>query len=163
LLSVATAQKMFGSVDPVGRIVKMNNSDRLMLKVAGVYDDLPENDDNKDMRWVCPFELYVTEWDWVKGGATSWEFGGTGILVQVAPHTDFKTVSAHIRDVITRKNVIKDKSLHEDVFLFPMSKWHLYSDFNNGVNTGGLITFVWLFGTIGLFVLLLACINFMNL
>ena len=44
-----------------------------------------------------------------------------------------------------------------------MSKWHLYSEFKNGVNTGGRIEFVWLFGIIGIFVLLLACINFMNL
>ena len=44
-----------------------------------------------------------------------------------------------------------------------MSKWHLYSEFKNGVNTGGAIQYVWLFGMIGIFVLLLACINFMNL
>lgn len=44
-----------------------------------------------------------------------------------------------------------------------MSKWHLYAEFKNGVNTGGAVTYVWLFGVIGVFVLLLACINFMNL
>ncbi len=49
------------------------------------------------------------------------------------------------------------------MFLNPMSKWHLYSEWKNGINTGGRIQYVWLFGIIGLFVLLLACINFMNL
>ena len=49
------------------------------------------------------------------------------------------------------------------IFLQPMSNWHLYSDFKNGVNVGGRIQYVWLFGIIGVFVLLLACINFMNL
>src|SRR3978361_2237541 len=44
-----------------------------------------------------------------------------------------------------------------------MSKWHLYAEFKNGANTGGRIQYVWWFGIIGLFVLLLACINFMNL
>jgi predicted lysophospholipase L1 biosynthesis ABC-type transport system permease subunit len=44
-----------------------------------------------------------------------------------------------------------------------MSKWHLYGGFKNGANVGGLIQFVWLFGITGVFVLLLACINFMNL
>ena len=163
LLSTTTAQKMFGAVDPIGQIVRMNNSDKLMLKVTGVYDDFPENDEYKDLRWVCPWQLFVTEWDWIKPGLTSWEFVATGTLAQIAPNRDFATVDAHIRDVITRKGVIKDKSVREDVFLFPMSRWHLYSDFKDGVNTGGLITFVWLFGIIGVFVLLLACINFMNL
>ena len=49
------------------------------------------------------------------------------------------------------------------LFLHPMSKWHLYAEFKNGVNTGGAIQYVWMFGIIGVFVLLLACINFMNL
>jgi predicted lysophospholipase L1 biosynthesis ABC-type transport system permease subunit len=49
------------------------------------------------------------------------------------------------------------------IFLLSMDKWHLYSDFKNGVNIGGRIKYVWLFGIIGVFVLLLACINFMNL
>src|SRR5687767_8465837 len=44
-----------------------------------------------------------------------------------------------------------------------MNKWHLYSEFKNGINTGGAIQYVWLFGIVGVFVLLLACINFMNL
>src|SRR6202035_2456811 len=56
-----------------------------------------------------------------------------------------------------------DAKVHPQIFLQPMSKWHLYSEFKNGVNTGGAIQYVWLFGIIGIFVLLLACINFMNL
>ncbi len=51
------------------------------------------------------------------------------------------------------------KLINPEVFLYPMSKWHLYSDFKDGKNTGGRIEFVWFFGIIGLFVLLLACIN----
>jgi putative ABC transport system permease protein len=48
-------------------------------------------------------------------------------------------------------------------FLQPMHEWHLYSEYKNGVNTGGAIQYVWMFGIIGVFVLMLACINFMNL
>lgn len=62
------------------------------------------------------------------------------------------------------KNVRKDEwGLHPQLFLYPLSRWHLYSEFRNGVNTGGLIRYVWLLGVSGIFVLLLACINFMNL
>jgi len=45
----------------------------------------------------------------------------------------------------------------------PMEKWHLYAEFKDGKNVGGKIQFVWMFGVVGVFVLLLACINFMNL
>ena len=55
------------------------------------------------------------------------------------------------------------KHYQTHAFLYPMKDWHLYSDFKNGLPEGGRITFVWLFGIVGIFVLLLACINFMNL
>ena len=163
LLSAQTAKKIFGAADPMGRMIKMNNSDQLLLKVAGVYDDFPENDDYRDMRWVCPFELWASNWDWIKSASGSWDFDAVGVLAQLGPHADLESVNAHIKDVINRKGVLRDKSERADLFLFPMNRWHLYSEFKDGVNTGGLITFVWLFGTIGIFVLLLACINFMNL
>ena len=54
-------------------------------------------------------------------------------------------------------------SYKPEFFIHPMSKWHLHGDFKNGANTGGLIRHVKLFGIAGIFVLLLACINFMNL
>ncbi len=44
-----------------------------------------------------------------------------------------------------------------------MDQWHLYNEFENGIVSGGRIRFVWLFAMIGIFVLVLACINFMNL
>ena len=60
--------------------------------------------------------------------------------------------------------IIRDRqSAKPQVFLNPMSQWHLYSEFKNGVRESGPIQFVWLIGIIGVFVLLLACINFMNL
>ena len=67
------------------------------------------------------------------------------------------------------KNVKLDKVSEDNkkykwqVFLHPMSKWNLFSEFKNGINTGGNVRYVWLFTAIGIFVLVLACINFMNL
>jgi ABC-type antimicrobial peptide transport system permease subunit len=73
-------------------------------------------------------------------------------------------VSAKIINVKLNKMTDEgDRKYKPEVFLHPMSKWHLYSEFKNGKNIGGRIEFVWLFGIIGIFVLLLACINFMNL
>src|ERR1043165_6529383 len=72
-------------------------------------------------------------------------------------------VSAEIKDIKLKNADPEEAKFKPVIFLHPMSKWHLFSEFKNGVNTGGDITYVWLFGTVGIFVLLLACINFMNL
>ena len=72
-------------------------------------------------------------------------------------------VSTKIKDVKLNKVRDEGRRYNPAMFLHPMRKWHLYSDFKNGVNTGGQIDNVWLFSTIGIFVLILACINFMNL
>ncbi len=74
-----------------------------------------------------------------------------------------KKLQLKIRDVKLNALAADERRYKPAMFLHPMSKWHLYGDFKNGINTGGRIQYVWLFGIIGLFVLLLACINFMNL
>lgn len=165
MLSETTARKLFGDGDPMGRVIKMDNSTNLVLKVTGVFEDLPANDDYKDLHFVCPWQLYITTWDWIKPFVNNWDATvGDQVLVQLPPGGDFKALSAKIRDEITlRGTTRRDKSEKVTLSLHPMSRWHLHSAFTNGVESGGLITFVWLFGVIGVFVLLLACINFMNL
>src|SRR4029079_10283488 len=78
-------------------------------------------------------------------------------------NADFKNVSAKIKDAKLKKVNAQLQKKKPTLFLQPMSAWHLYDEYKNGVNTGGAIQFVWMFGIIGAFVLLLACINFMNL
>ena len=159
LLSASTAKKFFGEADPLGRMIKIANSH--ILQVAGVYEDLPYNTNFRDLSFIAPWSFFVNTADWVRQQKDNWDFNITAIFVQLAPHADMHQVEEKIKDAKTR--IFAQKDGRTDLFLHPMSKWHLYGHFNNGVNTGGLITFVWLFGTIGLFVLLLACINFMNL
>jgi ABC-type antimicrobial peptide transport system permease subunit len=76
-----------------------------------------------------------------------------------------KVVNDKIKNVVlnhfTDENTLK--SIKPEVFIHPMSKWRLYSDFENGKNTGGFIKYVRMFGILGIIVLLIACINFMNL
>jgi ABC-type antimicrobial peptide transport system permease subunit len=83
--------------------------------------------------------------------------------VQIADNADMEKVSAKVKNVKLNNVAAEDKKYQWAVFLHPMSKWKLFNEFKNGVNTGGAIQYVWLFGIIGVFVLLLACINFMNL
>lgn len=163
LLSASVAAKLFGNDDPVGRMIKMDNNNELLLKVAGVYEDLPDNCEYKDLAFVGSWQLFITHWDWIKPALDNWNWNSTGLIAEIADNTDFKTVDDRIRNAWMHAAPPGDKSLKISLFLYPMSRWHLYTEFKNGFPDGGQITFVWLFGIIGVFVLLLACINFMNL
>ena len=161
LISKQTAHTLFGNADPMGRLIKVDNDQQ--LKVTGVYDDLPDNSAFGNMRFIASWKLYLTNLQWAFKESDPWRANMFQSFVQLADHADMQKVSAKIRD-IKIKNVKPDDALHKPmVFLHPMSQWHLFDEFKNGVNVGGRITYVWLFGIIGCFVLLLACINFMNL
>src|SRR5208282_5503998 len=82
---------------------------------------------------------------------------------QLRVRADMNKVSYKIRNLKLNRVDQNGAKSHPQVFLLPMSKFHLYSDFENGVIVGRSAQFVWMYGIIGAFVLLLACINFMNL
>src|SRR5665213_2303174 len=90
---------------------------------------------------------------------TNWDDHNGQLFVQLTEKADPDQTTAKIKNIPTP--YIKD--WQEEVMLQPLDKLHLYSEFKNGKAAGGRIQFVWLFGIIGVFVLLLACINFMNL
>ncbi|MEP7376972.1 MAG: ABC transporter permease [Chitinophagaceae bacterium] len=160
LLSQSSAKAYFGNADPMGEIMKIDNN--LDVKVTGVYEDLPANSSFADVNFIAPWELYATSQGF-KNNADPWRCNCYLGYVQLADNADIDRVSAKIKDIKLSKVDKSELTQHPQVFLHPMSKWHLYSEFKNGVIAGGRIQYVWLFGIIGLFVLLLACINFMNL
>jgi hypothetical protein len=92
-----------------------------------------------------------------------WRPNFVSLFVQLNDHADFAKVSERIKDAKLKRVNPQLQKKKPALFLHPMSDWHLYSEFKNGVNIGGAIQYVWMFGIIGGFVLLLACINFMNL
>jgi putative ABC transport system permease protein len=160
-LSESVAKTYFGDEDPIDKILRVDN--RSDVKVTGVYEDLPENTSLKGVTFILPWELYLSINPWVKKMENPWGSNFTQTFVQIADHADMDQVSARIKDVKLNKTSADDRRYNPVVFLHPMRKWHLYSDFKDGVNVGGQIDNVWLFGVTGVFVLLLACINFMNL
>ncbi len=160
LISQSVAKALFGDADPTGKIVKLDN--RAGFNVSGVYEDLPRNTTLHDVAFIGPWDYYITS----PGNGrslTDWGDNSLFMYVQVADNADMAKVSAKIKDVKLRNMDKADLKYNPQMFLQPMSKWHLFSEFKNGVNVGGAIQYVWLFGIIGIFVLLLACINFMNL
>lgn len=160
LLSESVASTLFGDADPMGRIVKIDNSQD--VKVTGVFEDLPRNSDFANLTFIAPWDLYVSTRGWVKNGLTQWDNNSWEILAQISDNSDFEKVSAKIKNIIV-KHKPEAAQFHTAVFLHPMSQWHLYTGWDKSGNLEGKIQYVWLFGVIGVFVLLLACINFMNL
>jgi putative ABC transport system permease protein len=160
LLSASTAKALFGDADPVNKVIKLDNKD--IFKVAGVYDDLPQNTSFHDLAFIGAFDYYVHS-PGNDRSLTDWGNNSLFVYVQMADNADMAAVSARIKDIKLKNMSVEDRKYKPAIFLQPMSKWHLYSEFKNGANTGGAIQYVWLFGIIGIFVLLLACINFMNL
>ncbi|MFT4033570.1 MAG: ABC transporter permease [Siphonobacter sp.] len=159
LINESLAEALFGSEDPINKVLKSDN--KTEVKVTGVYKDLPPNTELSEVTFLMPWDLYLIVEPWVKNSENQWHNNSFQTFAMLQPSADFDKVSAKIKDVVLHHDP-KDPAKPE-VFLHPMSKWHLYSEFKEGKITGGRIEFVWLFGIIGCFVLLLACINFMNL
>jgi putative ABC transport system permease protein len=161
LISASNAKAYFGDADPMNKVLKIDN--KLDVKVTGVYEDLPRNSAFADVSFIAPWQLYFNNTEWVRTAADPWRPNAFQIFVQLIDNTSFADVSLKIKDAKLRNLNTELAKKKPQLFLHPMSKWHLYSDFKNGVNIGGRVKYVWLFGIIGVFVLLLACINFMNL
>jgi putative ABC transport system permease protein len=166
MLSEKLAKSLFNDADPVNQLIKID--DKFVLKVTGVYKDFPSSSSLKDIDFVSTWDLYMTTQPFLKQYALhEWGNNSWDIYAELQPGASADNVSAKIRDV--KLNGLKLEgnqlaiSFKPVLFVQPINRWHLFSEYKNGVNTGGEIEFVWLFGIIGVFVLLLACINFMNL
>ena len=161
LLSESVSKTYFGNDNPIGKVLRVD--DKVDVKVTGVYKDLPYNTSFKDMTIILPWSLYLSQNEWIRNMENPWGSNYTRTFAMIAAQADMEKVSTKIKDVKMNKVSEDEKRYKPAMFLHPMSKWHLFSDFKNGINTGGRIDNVWLFATIGTFVLILACINFMNL
>jgi putative ABC transport system permease protein len=147
------ARKLFGSTDVVGKTVRLDSTDN--FTVTAVMKDLPSNTEF-DFEYLVPWDyLKKLGWNnenWVSNNCYTW--------VLLRPHTDIKAFNVKIAD-FTRINTGQNNLwLH---FAYPMTKMHLWSTFDNGEPTGGRIDTIKVFALIAAFILLIACINFMNL
>ena len=158
MLSESAVKSLFGDQDPMGKTVLLDT--KVPVKVTGVYADLSPNSDFSQTQYICPFSLRVQR-DSLNtrvGWGNSW----FRIYVQLNDNISMAQASAAIK-YVKRDNDPGDRRFNPELFLHPMNRWHLYSEFRDGVSAGGRISYVRLYATIGIFVLILACINFMNL
>jgi putative ABC transport system permease protein len=161
ILSSSVAIAFFGNDDPINKTLKIDN--KYDVKVTGVYEDIPYNSSFREITYLMPWDLYIIQSPWIQKMENPWGSNFTQTFAQIADNADMETVSKKIAKVKLNAVNKEERRYNPIVFLHPMSKWHLHSDFKDGKIIGGRIQYVWLFGIIGFFVLLLACINFMNL
>ncbi len=160
LLSATIAKALFGNADAMNKTIKLDNKND--FKVAGVYEDFPRNTTLYDAKLFLPWAKYLTTENWLKDAQTQWDNHSFQAYAEVNKNGSIANISDKIKmAAMVHKNGATEGK--EELVLQPMDKWRLYSDFKNGKATSGRIQFVWLFTIIGIFVLLLACINFMNL
>jgi ABC-type antimicrobial peptide transport system permease subunit len=154
VLTEKLAKKLYGNEDPMGKVIKIDNKEN--FTVTGILKDLPNNT-------RFSFE-YLMPWSYLRFTGEDdqyWGNNSTRTYVLLKPHASLASVNAKMK-------VFKPKYDPEDpkweMFLYPLNRWHLYSNFTNGKEDGsGRITFVRLFAIVAAFILLIACINFMNL
>ena len=156
VLTEKTAKSLFGNEDAMGKIVKIDNKEN--FTVAGILKDLPNN---------TRFNFdYLLPWSYLKYGEgqdLGWGDNSTPTYVLLKPNASYASAASKIKGLKQRYDD-GSKKMNWELFLYPLNRWRLYSSFTDGVeDNGGNSTFVKLFGIIASFILLIACINFMNL
>jgi len=154
VITEKTAKKFFGEEkNVIGKTVRIDNKQNYV--VTGVLKDIPSNS-TIQFEWLAPFKIWFDESPW----AHKWGNNCLATYVELKPDVTPASVDRLLYNFIQKREA---KSIARP-FLFNMSQWRLYDQFDNGKQTGGgRIQFVRLFSVIAWIILLIACINFMNL
>ena len=158
IISQSLSQKLFGNTNPVNKTINMN--DQWDLKVTGVYEDLPLNTEFNDAEFFAPLGIYLSGWS----DLNVWDNYNMRLYVQLYDNADPSNVTQIIQNSMLPYVDDQEARANLQLFLLPMSDWHLNSEFENGrrvISQKKLMVGV-LCG-VGIFVLFLACINFINL
>lgn len=155
VISESLAVKLFGSSEnAVGKVVEWDHEKD--LAVAGVFEDVPSTASMK-FDFVMSFEDFWTENEWVQ----SWGNTAPTTFVLLKEGTDVNGFNAKIKDYVKTKT--EGDVTHRSQFVAKYSDRYLHGTYENGIQSGGRISYVKLFSIIAIFILVIACINFMNL
>ena len=153
VISEKMAKKFFGEQkDVIGKTLKVDNKED--YTITGVFKDIPQNSSVK-FDWLSPFKIYNDRNEWLN----QWDNNGIQTIVELEKATDPAIVNKKLYGYLQSK----DTSIVARPFLFAMNEWRLYGQFEEGKQVGGRIQDVRKFTIIAWVILLIACINFMNL
>jgi putative ABC transport system permease protein len=137
----------------VGKTIKFDNKQDYLI--TGVVKDVPLNS-TLQHEWYIPFEVYYK----LRYNILSrWGNNTTNTYVEVVPGANITAINKQLYDFIEKKQT----GATARAFIFPMNDWRLRDRFENGKQVGGRIEYINMFSIIAWIILLIACINFMNL
>lgn len=157
VLTESVAKKLFGGRDPMGQFIQLGN--KYEMKVTGVLRDLPPNS-SFAFDFLFPWSAIVSRAPEMIREKSNWDDEAFQIFVEVQEGANLQEVNSVLTKLIREKRGDENKS---EITFFPLLDWRLHSNFENGKQVVGLIDYVRSFSLIGLFILIIACINFMNL
>ena len=153
VISEKMANRIFGNTKiAVGKMLKVDNKEN--VRVAGVFKDLPQNS-TIQFEWLGSIEKFLA----ANIGMSDWGSFSINTYVQLRPGENTAAVNHQIKDFIRKKSDPKS-GMPE---LLSMNDWRLRSNFEEGKRSGGRIEYVRMFSLIAIIILIIACINFMNL
>jgi predicted permease len=155
VISQRLATALFGTTDPLNQLIRIDNQND--FKVSGILQDVPFNS-SFQFDFLLPWSVYA-QMDWVKQSETQWDNESFPIYALLAEGVRAEEVNPVIEKILTEKNPDSKRQL----FFHPMADWHLRSTFRDGKPASGAGDYVTLFAAIAAFILIIACINFMNM
>lgn len=157
VISESLAEIMFRDENPIGQFLKVD--DQSVLKVTGIFEDTPANS-SFDFDYLIPWKHREATQQWVVDNKTNWGNYSFQVYVELSDANAGEEVEAGIRNMIEEHG---QEDMPRKLFLHSMPRWRLHSNFENGKEAGGQHEYVTLFTAIAMFILIIACINFMNL
>lgn len=148
------AENYFGHENPIGKTIRIDN--KRLFTVSGVAENVPQNSSIK-FDFVLPVKYCFDDFPWLVAG---WGFFGPPTYVMLNPGASPAVVNEKIKGFLTRHD---EKVTDKQLSLQPYEEMYLHARFTNGIADGGRIEYVRLFTIIAIFILVIACINFMNL
>ena len=160
VLTESTAKALFGNENPINKMVRFDNEHD--LRVTGVLKDLPRNSSLR-FNYIVPFSYIEQTSNYIRDArAGSFQANSFNIYVKLKPGTNYAQVAPKIRNIEHTEPGFSNP-MNSYVTFQPIERWHLYSNYVNGQDLPGFLAYVQIFSVTGLLVLLIACINFINL
>ncbi len=159
VLTASMARALFGSTDVLNKTLLIDgNAPR---RVSAVVNDLPDHS-SIHFSYLSVFDE-VGATGYTKDALSNWKQDFCPIYTALKPNVSYAQVGPKIRMLVKKYAPEIYAANQTEVSMQPMKDWRLYTEYQNGVATGGLIDYIRLFSIIGVLVLLIACINFINL